>query len=79
MTGTRAALEKSLQALRTDRVDLYQLHRWEPGVPIEESMGELARLQVEGKIRFIGVSNFSAEQTARGERGCSRGFSVFPP
>lgn len=66
--GIRAALEKSLQMLRTDRIDLYQLHRWEPSVPIEESMGELSRLKEEGKIRFIGVSNFSVEQTAQAGR-----------
>ena len=60
--GIRSAMERSLRALRTDAVDLYQLHRWKPQYPIEESMETLRELQKEGKTRFIGVSNFNAEQ-----------------
>jgi len=55
----RKACEASLRALDTDRIDLYQLHAPDPRVPIEESIGALADLQREGKIRYIGVSNFS--------------------
>lgn len=64
----RAACEASLKALRTDRIRLYQYHRIDPKVPVAESMGELTRLQREGKIEFIGVSNFSIieMQQARG-------------
>jgi pyridoxine 4-dehydrogenase len=63
----RAACEASLRRLRLDRIDVYQLHRPDPKVPYEESVGELAELQREGKIRHIGVSNVDLEQleTAR--------------
>jgi len=54
----RAACEASLKRLRVQRIDLYQLHTIDPAVPLEDSIGELARLQKEGKIRHIGVSNF---------------------
>jgi aryl-alcohol dehydrogenase-like predicted oxidoreductase len=53
----REAVEGSLRRLRTERLDLLQLHRPDPAVPLEESMGELARLRDEGKIRLIGVCN----------------------
>ncbi len=55
----RSACEASLRALGTDRIDLYQLHAPDPNVPVSESVGALADLQREGKIRHIGVSNFS--------------------
>lgn len=58
------AIENSLRALRTDYIDLYQLHAPKPEYPIEQTMGGLLRLKEEGKIRYIGVSNFSAEQHA---------------
>ena len=61
----RAACEGSLQRLRLERIDLYQLHAVDPAVPIEESIGALVELQVEGKIRHIGVSNVSVEELAR--------------
>ena len=64
----REACEGSLRRLRLERIDLYQLHSVDPEVPIEESVGELSRLQSEGKIRFIGVSNVSVEQLERAER-----------
>ena len=53
----RQALEGSLRRLRLERVDLYQLHSVDPEVPIAESVGALANMQVEGKIRHIGLSN----------------------
>ena len=60
----RTAIENSLAALDTDYIDLYQLHRPDPERPMEETMGELLKLREQGKIRHIGVSNFSVEQTA---------------
>ena len=61
----RAALEGSLERLQLDRIDLYQLHSVDPGVPVEESVGALVELQTEGKIRHIGVSNVDARQLAQ--------------
>jgi|SRR5579875_2588038 len=61
----RRALDASLRRLRLERIDLYQLHRPDPAVPIEESVGVLAQMQREGKIRHIGVSNFSVAQLER--------------
>ena len=58
----RRELEDSLRRLRTDYIDLYQIHWPDPLVPIEEVAAELARMHHEGKIRAIGVSNFSPEQ-----------------
>lgn len=57
----RAALDESLRLLRTDRIDLYYLHRRDFTVPIEESVGALAELVREGKIGGIGLSEMSAE------------------
>jgi pyridoxine 4-dehydrogenase len=61
----RASCEGSLRRLRVDRIDLYQLHAVDPRVPIEESIGTLADLQREGKIRHIGLSNVDARQLAQ--------------
>ena len=61
----RATIEQSLTRLRTDRVDLYYLHRWDKSVPIEESVGELARLVEAGKIGAIGLSEVSAATLRR--------------
>jgi aryl-alcohol dehydrogenase-like predicted oxidoreductase len=58
----KAACERSLQALETDRIDLYQYHRPDPAVPYEESIGALKDLQDEGKIRWVGISNADVEQ-----------------
>jgi aryl-alcohol dehydrogenase-like predicted oxidoreductase len=58
----RGALDASLRRLRLERIDLYQLHRHDPEVPVEESIGALDELRQEGKIRLIGVSNFSVAQ-----------------
>lgn len=61
----RASCEGSLQRLRVDRIDLYQLHAVDPRVPIEESVGALVELQREGKIRHIGLSNVDSRQLAQ--------------
>ncbi|MBV8372158.1 MAG: aldo/keto reductase [Candidatus Eremiobacteraeota bacterium] len=60
----RAAVEGSLRRLRLQRIDLYQMHRPDPKVPYDESIGELAELQRAGKIRHIGVSNVTATELA---------------
>jgi aryl-alcohol dehydrogenase-like predicted oxidoreductase len=58
----REACEASLRRLRVDRIDLYQLHAVDGGVPLEETVAELARLRQEGKIRHVGLSNVSLEE-----------------
>lgn len=55
----KAQCEASLQRLQTDVIDLYYLHRWDKAVPIEDSVGALADLVAEGKIRHIGLSEVS--------------------
>lgn len=64
----RAACEASLRRLHVERIDLYQLHSVDPRVPLEDSIGELARLQQAGKIRHIGVSNVSLGELQRARR-----------
>src|SRR6266480_4481978 len=61
----RNALEGSLRRLRLDRIDIYQFHRPDPKVPFEDSVGELAKLRQEGKIRHVGLSNVTLDQLAR--------------
>jgi pyridoxine 4-dehydrogenase len=61
----REACEGSLRRLRVDRIDLYQLHRIDPRVPAEESLGALAELKEEGKIRYVGLSEVSVEEIER--------------
>ena len=55
-----AACDRSLRRLRTDRIDLYQLHRPSDIVPVEETIGVLGELVVAGKVRWIGSSTFPA-------------------
>jgi pyridoxine 4-dehydrogenase len=64
----RAALEGSLRRLKIDRIPLYQLHRPDPKVPLEDSIGALVELKAQGKIRHIGVSNFTEEQLRAAQR-----------
>jgi pyridoxine 4-dehydrogenase len=64
----REACEASLRRLAVERIDLYQLHAVDPRVPLEDSIGELARLQAEGKIRHVGVSNLTVDELARARR-----------
>jgi aryl-alcohol dehydrogenase-like predicted oxidoreductase len=61
------AVEGSLRRLRTDVIDVYQMHRPDPETPIEETLGALNDLVADGKVRWIGSSNFSAEQIEAAE------------
>jgi aryl-alcohol dehydrogenase-like predicted oxidoreductase len=63
----RECAEGSLRRLKRERIDLFQLHRIDPRVPVEESLGALTELQQEGKIRHIGLSQTSV---AEYERAC---------
>jgi aryl-alcohol dehydrogenase-like predicted oxidoreductase len=63
--NVRRAVEGSLVRLRTDHLDLYYQHRLDPGTPIEETVGTLAELVAEGKVRHIGLSEVSAETVRR--------------
>jgi aryl-alcohol dehydrogenase-like predicted oxidoreductase len=58
----KQACDSSLRALGVDRIDLYQLHSPDPDVPFDESVGMLAELQGEGKLRWVGLSNVSVSQ-----------------
>ncbi|NVN11987.1 aldo/keto reductase [Nguyenibacter vanlangensis] len=58
----RQEIEDSLRRLRTDRIDLYQVHWPDPAVPVDETARELERLHREGKVLALGVSNFSVAQ-----------------
>src|SRR6476620_1198126 len=66
------AVEGSLRRLRTDVIDVYQMHRPDPETPILETLGALNDLVHDGKVRWIGSSNFSAEQIEAAEE-VSRG------
>jgi hypothetical protein len=61
----RSACEASLERLQTDVIDLYYMHRPDPNVPVEESVGALADLVEQGKIRMIGLSEVSADTIRR--------------
>ena len=62
-----AACDRSLKALGVETIDLYQLHAPSADVPIEETMGAMADLVAAGKVRHVGVSNFSAREMAAAE------------
>ena len=61
----RSSIDASLRRLGTDHVDLYQLHRVDPEVPIEETWGAMAETVAAGKVRHLGLSEVSVEQIAR--------------
>jgi aryl-alcohol dehydrogenase-like predicted oxidoreductase len=63
----RRAVEGSLRRLQTDWIDLYQLHRPDPATPIEETLSALDDLVREGKVRYIGSSNFTGWQVAHAD------------
>lgn len=56
------SVEDSLRRLQTDYIDLYQVHAWDPGTPLEETLSALDRLVRDGKVRYIGASNFGGWQ-----------------
>jgi aryl-alcohol dehydrogenase-like predicted oxidoreductase len=61
----RERIERSLRNLRTDHVDLYYLHRSDPNIPIEESVGAMAELVAEGKVRYLGLSEAAPDTIRR--------------
>ena len=74
----RSAVEGSLRRLRTDAIDVYQMHEPDPSTPIEETLGALNELVQEGKVRHIGSSNYSAEQIEEADSVArERGFTRF--
>jgi pyridoxine 4-dehydrogenase len=64
----RQCVEMSLRRLRLERIDLYQLHRIDPQVPVEDSLDELKKMQQEGKIRHIGLSEVSVKEIERAQK-----------
>lgn len=64
----RQCVELSLRRLKLERIDLYQLHRIDPKVPVEESLGALKELQKAGKIRHIGLSEVSVSEIERAKK-----------
>jgi len=60
-----AALETSLRRLRTDHIDLWQMHAWDPSTPMEETLSAIDNAVQSGKVRYVGVSNYSGWQLAR--------------
>jgi pyridoxine 4-dehydrogenase len=64
----RQCVEMSLRRLKVERIDLYQLHRIDPKVPVEESLGALKNLQKAGKIRHIGLSEVTVEEIERANK-----------
>src|SRR5207253_173670 len=64
----KGCVDKSLKRLRLDRIDLYQLHRIDPKVPMEESLGALKEMQDAGKIRYVGLSEVTPEEIARARK-----------
>jgi aryl-alcohol dehydrogenase-like predicted oxidoreductase len=66
--SVRKECEDSLRRLKVDAIDLYQVHWPEPEQEIEEGWTEMAKLQQEGKVRWIGVSNFNVEQIKRAQK-----------
>src|SRR5579864_838372 len=59
------AIDASLRRLKTDYIDLYQLHGYDPDTPIDETLGALDDLVRQGKVRYVGCSNFLTYQVAR--------------
>jgi len=77
-------VEASLRRLKTDWIDLYQVHRWDPWTDHEETLGALSDLVAQGKVRYIGSSTYPAAQIAKAqfvarERGLQRYVCEQPP
>src|SRR2546423_6269944 len=64
----KQCVEKSLQRLKLDRIDLYQLHRIDSKVPVEDSLGALKAAQDAGKIRHVGLSNVTTQEIERAKK-----------
>jgi pyridoxine 4-dehydrogenase len=64
----KGCVDKSLKRLRLERIDLYQLHRVDSKVPMEDSLGALKEMQVAGKIRHVGLSELGPEEIARARK-----------
>jgi aryl-alcohol dehydrogenase-like predicted oxidoreductase len=64
----KQCIDKSLKRLKLEQIDLYQLHRIDPKIPMEDSLGALKEMQSAGKIRHIGLSEVSPEQVARARK-----------
>ncbi len=81
----REEVEASLQRFQTDYIDIYQVHWPDPDVPVEETAEEMNKLKKEGKIRAVGVSNFSPEQMDAFQNGnrsldtCQPPYNLFEP
>ena len=73
----RRAVEHSLRRLRTDYIDLYQIHTPDPATPVEETLSAMGELVAEGKVRYIGNSNFSGRQLAHAA-GAARELATAP-
>jgi aryl-alcohol dehydrogenase-like predicted oxidoreductase len=73
----RQMVEESLRRLRTDRIDLYQMHQPDASTPIADTLGALGELVRDGKVREIGCSNFTAEQIREAERAGADGAPRF--
>lgn len=73
----RRAVERSLRLLRTDRIDLYQIHRPDPDTPIADTLAALDELVRAGKVLEIGCSNFSAEQLVEADAAVADGAARF--
>jgi aryl-alcohol dehydrogenase-like predicted oxidoreductase len=63
----RNACDRSLRALGVERIDLYQLHSPDPKVPFADSVGAMAELRAQGKVRWVGLSNVSVDQIRQAE------------
>jgi len=75
--AVRRAAEESLRRLGTDHIDLYQLHFPDAAVPVADTLAAMGELMVEGKVREIGCSNFSAEQLVEAEAAVGAGAPRF--
>ena len=74
----RQECERSLRRLRTEWIDLYQVHGWDPHTRLEETLGVLDDLVHEGKVRYLGASNFAGWQMAKALGiSCARGYESF--
>ena len=74
----RQAVEDSLQRLQTDYIDIYQAHRDDPDTPLEESLGAFDELVKQGKVRYIGASNYTGPRLAEAlETSRKRGFASY--